>query len=180
MKKLSEKIPSVLWIPIFIGGIALFIGLLLGGFYALGYVEGFGSILILMLGVFGFRAGNNSPDIKGGGFEVALGISFFALMGMALDQPGNFIYNEPLEWIFCPPESDLVRETIQRGISGGGVSLSQNFECAAQNGGKILRRIAFWELLIVRFLEYIVLGYILLGLNRLYARLKKPSKTEKA
>ena len=59
MSKWTEKIPSFLWIPIIIGGIALFIAALLGGFYALSYVEGFGSILILIFGVIGFRVGNN-------------------------------------------------------------------------------------------------------------------------
>ena len=93
-------------------------------------------------------------------------------MGAALDQPGNFIYNKPIEWIFCPAASELMRETIQRGLSGGGVSLSQKFACVAENG-QVLRQISVWEVLIIRFIEYVIIGYILLGLSRFYARLRR-------
>lgn len=170
MSKWTEKIPSFLWIPIIIGAITLFIGGLLAVFYGFGYVEGFGSIIMLVLGWIGFRIGNNSDDIKDR-FAVALGITFFALMGMALDQIGNFIYNKPLEWIFCTENSELMRETIKSGTRGGGIQLSQNYTCVAQNG-EVLRKISMFEHLAVRFVEYVFLGYILLGISRLYAKLR--------
>ena len=171
MGKWTEKIPSVLWIPMIIGGIALFIGAIWVIFYGFGFVEGFGSIIMLILGWIGFRICNNSDDLKGG-FAVALGITFFALMGMALDQTGNFIYNQPLEWIYCPSNSDLMRETVQSGVRGGGVKISQNFTCVAQNG-EIIRKITFFEHLAVRFVEYVLLGYVLLYLSRFYTGIFK-------
>jgi hypothetical protein len=172
MSKLSEKIPSFLWIPIIVGSIALVIGGMLAFFYGIGYIEGFGSIMILVLGWLGFRVGHNSDDLQMGSFGIALGITFFALMGMALDQTGNFIYNQPLEWIFCPADSELTRETIQRGVRGGGVSLNQSFTCLAQNSGEVLRKITGFEHFAFRFVEYVVIGYLLLGLSRLYSWLK--------
>lgn len=116
MSKFTDKIPSFVWIFIIIGAIALFIGGMLAFFYGIGYVEGFGSLILLLLGWVGFRVSNNSNDLNVSSFGVALGITFFALMGMALDQTGNFIYNKPLEWIFCPADSELIRETISRGV----------------------------------------------------------------
>ena len=171
MSSWTDKIPSILWIPIFLGGIALFIG---GGyvlFYGVGYVEGFSSIALLILGWAGFRIGNNSDEIKGS-FSVALGITFFALMGMALDQTGNFIYNKPLEWIFCPENSELLRETIKSGVRNGGVRLSQDYSCIAPTG-EVLSKISMFEFMAVRFGEYVLLGYVLLGLSRLYGKFRK-------
>lgn len=171
MSKWTEKIPSILWIPIIVGAIVLVIGGMLAFFFGIGYVEGFGSIILLVLGWIGFRVGNNSSDLEIGSFGVAIGITFFALMGMALDQTGNFIYNKPLEWIFCSADNELVRETIKRGVRGGGISLSQNFACVAKDG-QVLRSLSGFEHFAFRFVEYVVIGYILLGLSRLYSQIK--------
>lgn len=171
MGKWTEKIPSFLWIPIIVGAIALFIGGIFAVFYGIGYVEGFGSLILLGLGWIGFRVGNNSDSLEAGNLGIAIGITFFALMGMALDQTGNFIYNKPLEWIFCPETSELTRETISRGARGGGVTLSQNFSCVAENG-EVLRKISGFEHFAFRFLQYILIGYILLYLSRGYAKIK--------
>lgn len=179
MRKWTEKIPSFLWIPIIVGAIALFIGAWLGFFYGIGYVEGFGSLIILVLGWIGFRVGNNSKDLEIGNFGIAIGITFFALMGMALDQTGNFIYNEPIQWIFCPENTELTRETISRGVRGGGVSLSQNFACVT-DGGEVVRKISGSEHFAFRFVEYIVLGYILLFASRIYGKIKRSGKAEES
>lgn len=173
MSKWTEKIPSFLWIPIIVGAIALFIGGSFAIFYGFGYVEGFGSLILLILGWIGFRIGNNSDGLETGSLAVAFGITFFALMGMSLDQTGNYFYNKPLEWIFCTENSELMRETIKRGGRKGGVSLSQNFACVAADGEKVLREISGFEHFGFRFLQYVVIGYILLGLSRLYARFRK-------
>jgi hypothetical protein len=66
----------------------------------------------------------------------------------------------------------VTRETVSRGIRGGGVTLSQNFACV-DSGGAMLRKISMFEHLAYRFVQYVVLGYILLGLSRLYTRIKK-------
>lgn len=180
MSEWTEKIPSFLWIPIIVGAVALFIGTMLAVFYGIGYVEGFGSLIILVLGWLGFRVGNNSDNLETGGFGVALGITFFALMGMALDQTGNFIYNQPMEWLFCPENSHLTRETISRGVRGGGVSLSQNFACVAESNEEILRKISGFEHFAFRFIQYVALGYILLYLSRGYAKIRRFRKKETA
>ncbi|MBS1792572.1 MAG: hypothetical protein JSS81_01890 [Acidobacteria bacterium] len=172
MGKLTGKIPSFLWIPLIVGAVALSIGAIWIFFYGIGYVEGFGSLILLVLGWIGFRIGNRSDGIESRGFAVALGITFFAMMGMALDQPGNFIYNRPLEWLFCPPDAELVRETIRRGLRGGGVSLTQDFACVARGTEQVVRQISGFEHFGIRFLEYVALGYLLLALSRLFTRLK--------
>lgn len=172
MNKWTEKIPSFLWIPIIIGAIALFIGGSFAIFYGFGYVEGFGSLIMLVLGCIGFRIGNNSDGLETGSLAVAFGITFFALMGMSLDQTGNFLYNKPIELMFCPENSELIRETISRGTRGGGVSLSQNFVCADQNSGQILRKISGYEHFGIRFLEYVLIGYIMLYSSRAYSKIK--------
>jgi hypothetical protein len=168
----SEKIPSFVWILVIVAAVALFIGAILGGFYVLTHIEGVGSIILLVCGWAVFRFGNNAPEIKSSSIGIAVVISFFAMMGMALDQTGNYVYNKPLEWIFCPPETELTREAITRGARGGGVTVNQNFTCAAENGGEVLRKISSWEVIIFRFFQYVLLGYILLGLSRLYTGLK--------
>lgn len=178
MGKWTEKIPSVLWIPMIIGGIALFIGAIWVIFYGFGFVEGFGSIIMLILGWIGFRICNNSDGLKESGLSVAIGIICFAIMGLAFDQTGNFIYNQPLEWVFCPENSELLRETIKSGTRTGGVRLNQDFSCVAQSG-EILRKISMFEHLAVRFVEYVLLGYVLLYLSRIYAGIfKKKTDSE--
>jgi hypothetical protein len=176
MDKWTDKIPSFLWIPIIVAAIALLIGGVMAFFFGLSYVEGFGSLLILALGWIGFRSGNNTPSADVGSIGIAVGITFFALMGLALDQTGNFIYNQPMEWIFCPENTELARETIQRGARGGGVSMSQNFTCASSNNGEILRKITVFEHLAYRFIQYVVLGYILLYASRIYGKIKTSRK----
>ena len=150
----------------------MFIGGMMAIFYGIGYVEGFGSLILLVLGWIGVRVGNNSDNLDAGGVGVAVGIIFFALMGLALDQTGNFIYNQPMEWIFCPANTELMRETVRSGARGGGITLTQNFTCV-DSIGDIVRKISMFEHLAFRFIEYVVLGYILLYLNRFYAKIKK-------
>lgn len=177
MANWTKKIPSILWIPIILGAIAAFIG---GGwllFYGIGFVEGFSSLALLVAGWFGFRIANNTDELETGGLAVALGLCFFALMGMALDQTGNFLYNKPIEWLFCPADSEIAREAITRGTRGGGTSVSQFFGCV-NSTGEVVRQITGWEHLAVRFGEYLVLGYILLGLSRIVGNLKRRYKGE--
>jgi hypothetical protein len=175
MSNWTSKIPSFLWIPIIIGAIALFIGGSYAIFYGFTFVEGFSSILLLVLGWFGFRICQRSEDLhKYGALGTAAGITFFALMGMALDQPGNVLYNKAIECVYCPENSGLERESVSRGLQGGGVQVSQKFECIDREGGEVVRRINMFELLAVRFGEYVVIGYLLLGVSRVYSRLYGP------
>lgn len=176
MSKWTEKIPSFVWILVIVAGIALFIGGMIGGFYAVTHLEGVGSIFLLLCAWGCLRFGANSPELESdstfGKVGLAILITFFAMMGVALDQPGNFIYNKPMEWIFCPADTELLRDVARRAARGGGVSVEQKFTCVAAGGGQILRTIGMWEMIFFRFFEYVVLGYVLLGLSRLYSRIR--------
>jgi hypothetical protein len=177
--KFYRKIPSFVWILIIVGGIALFIGAMIAGFYALAFVEGVASVILLACGWAAFRVGSNSPNLESSSFGIAVVISFFALMGASLDQTGNYFYNQPMEWIFCPAESDLTREVITRAARRG-VSLSQTFTCVAEeSGGEVLRRISGFEEFAFRFFEYVLIGYVLLGASRLYMRIKLSVKANR-
>lgn len=183
MSKWIEKVPSFAWILLIVAGIALFIGGMIGGFYAVTHLEGVGSIFLLVCAWGCLRFGANAPEIKSDGAPGKVGlailITFFAMMGAGLDQPGNYIYNQPMEWIFCPADSDLTREVLRRAARGGGVSVNQQFTCVAENGGQVWRTIGTWEHFFFRFFEYVALGYLLLGLSRGYSRIKKALGYEK-
>jgi hypothetical protein len=147
-----------------------------GGFYAVTYVEGFGSIFLLLCAWGALRAGANPPELENSSLGIAFLLVFFALMGIAFDQPGNFIYNKPVEWIFCPSGTELTREVLSRSVRGGGVSLSQNFRCVADDG-QVLHVIGGFEHILFRFFEYVLLGYVLLGLSRFYTKIKSAGKS---
>ena len=78
MPNWTSKIPSFLWIPIILGSIALLIGGTYAFFYGFSYVEGFSSLILLILGWFGFRIGNRSDDdlLKNRAIGTAVGITF--------------------------------------------------------------------------------------------------------
>lgn len=98
-------------------------------------------------------------------------IGFFALMGATIDQPGNLIYNKPVETCFCPPGSQLRRSTITSNPLPGRTDMTQDFTCV-QNG-KPVESINMLAVMGIRFLEYLVLGYLLLGLRWLFWFYKK-------
>jgi hypothetical protein len=191
MSKWFEKVPSFVWILVIIAAIALFIGGMIGGFYVITHIEWVGSIFLLVCAWGCLRFGANSPEIKSDGalgkVGLAILITFFAMMGVGLDQPGNLIYNKPMEWIFCPADSELRRDVTRRAARGGGVSVEQNFTCTQTGGEQISRKIGMWEMIFFRFFEYVLLGYVLLGLSRLYSRIRglpkkkgKPVKGKKS
>lgn len=183
MSKWIEKVPSFVWILAIVAAVALFIGGMIGGFYVITHVEWVGSIFLLLAAWGVLRFGANAPEIKsdgtGGKIGLAILITFFAMMGVALDQPGNFIYNQPMEWLFCPADSDLLRDVVRRAARGGGVSVEQKFTCVATGGGQVLRTIGMWEMIFFRFFEYVALGYALFGLSRGYSKIKKTLGYEK-
>ena len=170
MSKWTEKIPSFVWVLIIVGAVAAFIGALWGGFYAISYIEGFGSVIMLAAGWACLRLGANSPDLESSSLALAFLIFFFAMMGLALDHPGNALYNEPMQWIFCPADTELMRETTSRAARGGGVALSQRFTCVTPDG-RVAHELG-WEYALYRFFQYVALGYLLLGLSRFYSWLK--------
>jgi hypothetical protein len=113
----------------------------------------------------------NSKE-TGAGFITALGICFFALMGMAIDQPGNYLYNKPLEWLFCPANSTLSRGIDVSHPLPGRTDITQDFNCVSSDQ-KITKRIGPLEIMGVRFVEYVVIAYAVLGLVEVRRRVKK-------
>ncbi|RYZ27917.1 MAG: zinc ribbon domain-containing protein [Chitinophagaceae bacterium] len=169
-KSFWSRLPSWAWIFIGVGGIGLFILLIIGSFYSLAHWEGFASIIFLVLGVFAFRVfsgqpPSNIPVIR------AIAIGFFALMGATIDQPGNLIYNKPVETCLCPTGSQLQRSTITTNPLPGRTDMTQDFTCVLD--GKPVESINMLAVMGIRFLEYLVLGYLLIGLRWLFWLYKK-------
>jgi hypothetical protein len=177
---LFSRLPSIVWIPIIVLGIAALVGGGIGLFYLLFNVEGAASVIMIVIAWVVLRAGArvnvstpDSPAAQLPGWVTALCILFFAVMGLVIDQTGNVLYNKPVEWLFCPAGT-----TLQRGVDvshplPGETVVNQTFSCV--EGQQVVRGIGDFEPIAVRFVEYILIGYILLGLSRLYSRLRARS-----
>lgn len=159
-----SKIPSFAWIFIFLFGIAAFIIGITFLFWMLSSVEGFASVVMLLAG--GAVAYTSSGKLihakdAGSKITVALAISFFAIMGMAIDQTGNVLYNKPLEILFCPPNSFLNRGVTVLHPTPGRTDVIQDYTCYEGEVGKPVKEIDVGNLILVRLIEYILLGYLL-------------------
>jgi hypothetical protein len=177
-----KKLPSIVWILIFVLGIVGFIGGMIGLFYLLTSVAGAASIIMLVVawGVIRLasRVTSDTPSSGASSIFTAIGIGFFALMGLAIDQTGNVLYNQPLKWFYCPSGTDLHRGIIVTNPLPGQTNVSQNFTCVSKDTRQPVRHIGDLKVLPVRFGEYILIGYVLLGLSRVYDRLRKRSAPE--
>jgi hypothetical protein len=179
----QRQLPSIVWIFIFAGGIVVLIGGIVGLFYLLSHVEGFGSVLMVVIAWGIIRLGSQTPtpnkaSYPVGGWVTALGIIFFALMGVAIDQTGNFLYNKPIEWLFCPSQTELRRDVAITNPMPGQTNIAQEFSCVESKENQVVKGVDAFKVLAVRFVEYVLIGYVLLGLNRVYimfrARLTSP------
>lgn len=129
-------------------------------------IPGFASVLFLVVGFFVFRSlhrpvGADKAVVSSTVLAAAVG--FFALMGMAVDQRGNPIYNAPLQ-LFCPAGSQLNHGTVISHPLPGRTDMTQDFRCINEDGGAALVLTPF-HLMGVRLGEYIVLGYALFYLT---------------
>jgi hypothetical protein len=173
-----SHLPSIVWIPIFVLGIAAFIGGIIGLFYALSHYEGVASVLMLAVAWGVIRLGSGASDYvempaaKVPGVMTALIILFFAGMGVAIDQTGNYLYNRPLEWFFCPSGTELRRGVQVYHPLPGRTDTTQDYTCAKPGENQITSRIGTGKVIAVRFVEYILIGYALIYLNRLYTWLR--------
>ncbi|MBN2572342.1 MAG: hypothetical protein JXA68_09465 [Ignavibacteriales bacterium] len=180
--KFFSKIPSILWVIIIPLGIGLFIGSIIGFIYLAAYVEGFISTIFLIISFFIVKrlsverkvettaqeiSRKKIPSIALAGFIV-----FFALMGAALDQTGNFIYNEPLQWLFCNDGCELKRGVDVLYPRPGETYLIQDFVCVDENN-QINSSINPFSIFLVRFGEYIILGYLIYGIILLIRKIRK-------
>lgn len=170
-KSFFSKLPSIAWVILIPLMIAAFIGAIMGGFWLIASVEGVASVLLLVIAFFVIRAGGNE---KTDSFTVAIGIAFFALMGMSVDQPGNFIYNKPIEMIVCQAGSHFNRNIEVSNPLPGTTYIIQNFDCYDDSGAKTSQT-SMWAIIIGRFIEYVLIGYALIYLNKaIYRFSKKP------
>lgn len=161
---IMNKLPSWAYITIIILCFLIFISSIILFFAGLAYIEGFASILFLISAI-GFLL--SGPRGKSSNFVKGLGILFFALMGMAIDQPGNILYNKPIEYIFCKKNSTLTREVQVSHPVPGRTDMIQDFNCVDSNGN-IENSISSISLIGIRFFEYIILGYFLVWITGIY------------
>lgn len=169
----TDRIPSILWIPIIIGGGVLLIGGIFAFFIGLATVEGFASIMLLVVAWALLRANSPHPEAtpaargKSDSLLVAFGISFFALMGFAIDQTGNIFYNQPVEWLFCPDGTQMTRDEDVSHPRAGETQITQEFACI-NSDNTVVEEISLLKVMGVRFVEYVFIGYALVYLSRLY------------
>jgi hypothetical protein len=163
------RLPSWAWIFIGLAAIAVFILLIIGSFYSLTHWEGFASVIFLVIGVLVFRVFSGTPP---GRHKIvrAIMVGFFALMGATVDQTGNPVYNKPVELCLCPGGSELTRSTITSHPLPGRTNMTQDFKCIRD--GELVKRIDMLPVMGIRFLEYMLLAYLLIGLRWLVWRMK--------
>lgn len=160
-----SKIPSIAWVIIIPATIAAGLAIIIGAFVGLATIEGFASMILLVAGFFCFRGLSDPQYGQVGSFSLAMSIVFFALMGMSIDQPGNFVYNKPLEMAFCPPQTVLLRGVDTYHLLPGRTDIIQNFACYDLSGEN-KKELGTGEIVLTRFVEYILIGYILFFLNK--------------
>ncbi len=194
MRNLISRIPTLGWIVLIPLGLALFIGGIAAVFWAISSTEGVASACMLVAGAVFIRF-TYPPDSNQSGrwnlltrskprtteekIGLAISVFFFSLMGVAIDQPGNFVYNKPLEILSCPAGTALYRTTSTTHPKPGSTRISQNFNCLDSNGAA-LKKIGILELLMHRFLLYAGIFHILLGLNRFVPMRKHRANQEEA
>jgi hypothetical protein len=157
MSKYLKNLPSFVWIIIFLFGIIGLIGGIILVFTGIATVEGIGSLVILIVGlVIAWNSGGENI----GSIGKASVILFFALMGLAIDQTGNFLYNKPIELIYCPPGTTLTREAIITNPLPGRTDINQDFNCV-DHDKEFVAGVDVGSVLLVRFIEYVIIGYLL-------------------
>jgi len=172
-KTFWSKLPSWAWVFIGIGVIALFLFIIIGSFYSLAHFEGVASILFLIAGVFVFRVFSGTPPSNIPVMRAIL-VGFFALMGATVDQTGNYIYNKPVEKWMCPEGTSLDRSTITSHPLPGRTDMTQNFTCYREDVP--VDTLDMLPIMGIRFLEYMLLAYLLIGLRWLVWKIKTGQK----
>jgi hypothetical protein len=175
----QRKLPSIVWVFIFVGGIIALIGGIIGLFHLISNVEGVGSVIMIVVawGIMRLfssaaeKAAEDPMSLKADSWLKALFIIFFAGMGLAIDQTGNYLYNKPIEWLFCPSNTELARDVEVSNPVPGQTYVTQEYACI-NHDHQVKKEIDITAVLGVRFVEYVLIGYGLSALNRLYSRLR--------
>jgi hypothetical protein len=144
---------------VFIFGPMLFIS-------AVGKIEGFGSVLMLIAGILLFRVFSKK---KPGPINSRKGlyIGFYAIIACGFDQTGNLIYNKPIEMVCCPENTSLQHRVDVSHPLPGRTYFSQNFTCYNSNNIAV-KQLEWYESLSIRFIEYVCLAYLLIALRFLF------------
>lgn len=164
-------LPSIVWVFLLILGMIALMGGIMIFFTMIATVPGFASVIFLIIGfLYVFTPASKIIDKRdlstfSGSLAQAIGVGFFALMGMAIDQPGNALYNYPLNYL-CPPESKMYRDVNVSHPLPGRTDMTQDFRCLNSHG-KLVVEIGMGEVIVVRFFEYLILAYVFIGLKRL-------------
>jgi hypothetical protein len=180
----SRAIPSIVWVIAALVGIVALVALISGAFFGFTQIEGLGSIALLVIAWVVLRVlarGQTSKPTRKNdparSIAVAFGILTFAFAGFGLDQPGNIIYNLPIQWLFCPAGTQLQRGADVRNPRPGTTVITQNFTCVDADG-QVEVEVPVFGAMIVRFVEYILLGYLLLWLSQLYTRFRSSTQSK--
>lgn len=156
---------SLMWVILIPLGIAGVVGGTMLLFWGLASVEGVASVLLLVAAILVIRLGGSNEG-KLEPIALGIGIAFFALMGATVDQTGNFLYNKPLEMVFCDQGTHFVRDVIVSNPLPGTTYVQQSFDCFNSENIRV-KEVSMWSILLGRFVEYVVLGYLLVIINRL-------------
>jgi hypothetical protein len=83
----------------------------------------------------------------------------------------RIIYNLPFQWLFCPANTQLAREADVNPPRPGTTVITQDFTCVDADR-VVVTSVPIWGAMVVRFVEYLLLGYLLIWLNQLYMRIR--------
>ncbi len=145
--------------------------ILIGSFVGIATIEGFASLVILIFGIVGFGLVPLRKPEKPSPITRGIGLAFFALMGATIDQTGNYIYNKPVEICFCDNGTSLSRDENVLNPMPGTTIIQQDFTCFDAMGNPV-KQINMFAVIGLRFIEYVFIGYILIGLRILIWKAK--------
>ncbi|MBK9457482.1 MAG: zinc ribbon domain-containing protein [Bacteroidetes bacterium] len=165
-----KRLPAWVWIIVFVAAIAGIIFGIIGSFIAISTIEGVASMALLIAGLVGFGLIPLRRPQEMGAIGRAIGLSFFALMGATIDQTGNYIYNKPIEICLCEEGTTLDRDENISNPLPGTTYIEQDFTCY-NNLGIPVQELNVFAVLGIRFLEYVLLGYLLIGLRTVILKL---------
>ncbi len=123
--------------------------------------EGIASLGILVLAIaalFFFKG-----EIIENKYTILVFIAVFAFLGLVFDRAGNVIYNKPFEML-CPAETVLTRDVVAVENSDGEMVNQQYFSCYSMTQGKAIKEFPVYQTIGIRFIEYIVIGVVLVGI----------------
>lgn len=149
--------------------IVFVIGSFIGVVYLVGNVEGFASIAFLVIGVIIFGVFSKYPQ-RNSSVVLAFLIVLFTATGGAVDQTGNYIYNLPIEYIMCPDGTELDRNVYIRRPLPERTEFVQEFKCVDQEMN-VVEELNLVGILGIRFVEYLVLAFLLLAARSLFYKL---------